>query len=159
MTTERMTNTAQWYRDGLALAEEVIKTKDAEIERLTKVALEITEDARKAEEEAEELRAKLNGAEERARLLFDAKNEWAKRARAAEGRCARLAAAGLVLSEHVDKAPACDMSLRDEFAKAALHAYLTSPHLTRFVEDETAARRAYEISDEMMKARDAGGST
>jgi hypothetical protein len=45
-------------------------------------------------------------------------------------------------------------TLRDEFAKAAMHAYLTHPRLTMFMDDATAMRRAYNIAEAMMRARE-----
>jgi hypothetical protein len=64
---------------------------------------ELTRRAQQAEAKVEVLKMSLRSSEERGKLLFDSKNHWADRARAAETRCAALSAAGQVLSEHVDK--------------------------------------------------------
>jgi len=101
------------------------------------------------------LGAQLDGANERARLLLDAKNHWADRARAAEKRCAALSAAGQVLSDHVDKAP--EWTMRDEFAKAAMQAIIIAcrSELDQgMLKYSDVVRRAYGLADAMMTARE-----
>jgi DNA repair exonuclease SbcCD ATPase subunit len=135
---------------GAALLEEMKQLRDE-----ANNARELTDRMKAALDEQYAEKASLQAALDRCRQQMTVDGE---RMNALEAQCARLSAAGQVLSEHVDKAPVCDTSLRDEFAKAALHAYLTSPHLIHLVDDATAARRAYEIADAMLKAREVGAT-
>lgn len=102
---------------------------------------------------------------------------WEAKARDAEERCARLSAAGQVLSAHMDKTPTITQeewaamsedsepdtsvprglpfgwTMRDEFAKAAMQALITKAG--DILERPGIARAAYMMADTMLESREA----
>jgi hypothetical protein len=106
--------------------------------------------------ERSELERQRDARERDLMVHFEAKNAALKRVAELEARCARLSAAGQVLSEHVDKAP--ELTLRDEFAMVAMHIVVTVCKAE--IDDGSLlfrdiARRAYGMADELLRAREA----
>ena len=119
-----------------------------------------------------ELKRQMAARERDVMTHFEAKNEALERVKELEARCARLSAAGQVLSEHVNKEPPITpeeweslgeeggdavlvplgWTARDEFAKAAMQAQLAHPH-SGVLTLEVIAAGAYEVADAMMKTR------
>jgi BMFP domain-containing protein YqiC len=118
-----------------------------------------------------ELRRQMAARDRDLQLHFEAKNEALERVKELEARCARLSAAGQVLSEHVNKEPPItpdgwktmgeeggdavlvppSWTARDEFARAAMQGMAARIPMSEDPALITAV--AYRMADAMLKAR------